>query len=464
MDDAKNSPSMSYTSRFARPPEPEAPAAPPASPEAAPSRTLGKGRLALIAGLVVLLAVTAAALGALVGHQVWTTNSTPSAASDTGGAAAVQPPSTPIAPSAPSTGNGSTGTFGGPGGFSITVGPNGIKINPPGGSGSGSSGTASPGPGNRSALAAKVSPALVDINVASSFQGVAGAGTGIVLSSDGKVLTNNHVIDGATHITATDIGNGKTYAAKVVGYDPSHDLAVIQLQGASGLATATLGDSSKVAVGDKVLGLGNAGGAGGAPSRAGGTITGIDKTITAGDAFGGKTEQLSGLLQMSANVQPGDSGGAVVDTQGHVIGLITAANPDSGFGFGFRGGSAESYAIPINAASATAAQMISGHGSATVHVGASAFLGVQLSSDLFGSGGGSGVTVGGVLSGQPAARAGLAAGDVITSIDGRSVGTSDDISSLMFAHHPGDTIKLTWTDATGQSKSASVTLASGPPA
>ena len=80
------------------------------------------------------------------------------------------------------------------------------------------------------------------------------------------MLTNNHVIDGATRITATDIGNGRTYEAKVVGYDPSHDLAVIQLQGASGLTTATLGDSSKLSVGDKVLGLGNAGGAGGAPS------------------------------------------------------------------------------------------------------------------------------------------------------------------------------------------------------
>ena len=231
----------------------------------------------------------------------------------------------PAAPAAPSPGNGGTGSING-GGFSITVGPNGVKINPQGGSGSASS---SGGPANESALAAKVAPALVDINVTSSFQGVAGAGTGVVLSSDGEVLTNNHVIDGATRITATDIGNGRTYEAKVVGYDPSHDLAVIQLQGASGLTTATLGDSSKLSVGDKVLGLGNAGGAGGAPSRAGGTITGLDKTITAGDSFGGKTEQLTGLIQMNANVQPGDSGGAVVDTQGHVIGLITAANPSS---------------------------------------------------------------------------------------------------------------------------------------
>jgi S1-C subfamily serine protease len=445
----KNSPAMSYSSPFARPLQPEAPPAAAGEPDAAPARRFGGGRLALAAGVIVALAVAAAVGGALIGHEVWTSPAAPTAAPDTGASTPVQPP----AVQAP--GNGATG-----GGFSITVGPNGVRINPQGG-GAASSG----GPANESALAAKVSPALVDIDVTSSFQGVAGAGTGIVLSSDGEVLTNNHVIDGATHITATDIGNGKTYEAKVVGYDPSHDLAVIQLQGASGLTTATLGDSSKLSVGDKVLALGNAGGAGGAPSRAGGAITGLDKTITAGDAFGGKTEQLTGLIQMNANVQPGDSGGAVVDTQGRVIGLTTAANPGAGFGFGLgsRSGSAQSFAIPINAASASAAQMVAGQGSASVHIGPSAFLGVQLSSDFFGSGA-SGVTVGGVLSGQPAARAGLVAGDVITSIDGHSVDSADQIGSLMFAHHPGDTVKLTWTNTSGQTKSTSVKLASGPPA
>src|SRR5580765_1231001 len=280
MHEQKKSPAMRYTSPFAQPPEPGAPAA--AEPEAAPSRPRGRGRLALAAGVIVALAAAAAAAGALIGHEVWTSGATPSAAPDTGTSAPVQPPA---APAAPSPGNGGTGSING-GGFSITVGPNGVKINPQGGSGSSSS---SGGPANESALAAKVAPALVDINVTSSFQGVAGAGTGVVLSSDGEVLTNNHVIDGAPRVTATDIGNGRTYEAKVVGYDPSHDLAVIQLQGASGLTTATLGDSSKLSVGDKVLGLGNAAGAGGAPSRAGGTITGLDKTITAGDSFGGKT-------------------------------------------------------------------------------------------------------------------------------------------------------------------------------
>ena len=179
------------------------------------------------------------------------------------------------------------------------------------------------------------------------------------------------MIDGATHITATDIGNGRTYEAKVVGYDPSHDVAVIQLQGASGLTTATLGDSSKLSLGDKVLGLGNAGGVGGTPSTAGGAITGLDKTITAGEAFGGKTQQLDGLIQTNANVQPGDSGGAVVDSQGHVIGMITAGAARFGFGLGSgRRGSAQSFAIPINRLTRTASQIVAGHGSTTVHIGA----------------------------------------------------------------------------------------------
>src|SRR5262249_35500445 len=134
-----------------------------------------------------------------------------------------------------------------------------------------------------------------------------------------------------------------------------------------------------------------------------------------------------------------------------------------GFGFGSQSGSAQSFAIPINAATSTAAQMVAGHGSATVHIGPSAFLGVQLSPDFFGSGG-SGGTVGGVLRGPPSAPAGLAAGDVITAIDGSTVGSADEIGSLMFAHHPGDTVKVTWTNANGQSKTASITLASGPPA
>ena len=222
------------------------------------------------------------------------------------------------------------------------------------------------GSGSSSSVADDVSPGLVDINSTFSYQGAGGAGTGIVVSSDGEVLTNNHVIDGATKITATDIGNGKTYDATVVGYDPSHDVAVLKLSDASGLTTAKLGDSSSLKVGDAVTGIGNAGGVGGTPSSADGSITGLNQTITASDEFGGTSERLNGLIQTDADIQPGDSGGPLVDGQGRVIGMDTAGSA----GFQFSGDSGQAFAIPINDALKIALAIVSGKGSATTHVGA----------------------------------------------------------------------------------------------
>ena len=132
-------------------------------------------------------------------------------------------------------------------------------------------------------IAARVDPALVDINVTLGYQSGQAAATGIVLNSSGLVLTNNHVVDGATAISATDVGNGRTYTATVLGYDRSHDIALIQLNGASGLTAAQLGDSSKVTVGQTVVAMGNAGGTGGTPSAAGGSMVALDQQITAGD-------------------------------------------------------------------------------------------------------------------------------------------------------------------------------------
>ena len=195
------------------------------------------------------------------------------------------------------------------------------------GDGSGGSSSASSGSsGDTAAIAAKVSPALVDINSTFSYQSAQGAGTGIVLTSNGEILTNNHVINGATKISVTDIGNGKTYNANVVGYDATGDIAVLQLQGASGLQTAKIGDASKAAVGESVVAVGNAGGTGGTPSSAGGSITALNQSITAGDDLDGANEQLSGLIQVNADIQPGDSGGSLVNTAGEVIGMDTAAS------------------------------------------------------------------------------------------------------------------------------------------
>ena len=307
-----------------------------------------------------------------------------------------------------------------------------------------------------SQIASRVDPALVDVVSTDGYQGATSAGTGIVLSSTGEVLTNNHVVNGATSIKVTDIGNGKTYTATVVGYDASHDVAVIQLQGASGLTTASLGDSSTVQTGDSVTALGNAEGKGGTPSVATGTVTALNQSITASDELSSVSEQLTGLIETNAPIQPGDSGGSLVNSYGQVIGMDTAAgSSDQPQGQSSTATATQAYAIPINEAVSIAQQIESGTTTADVHIGATAFLGWRSAprapaagssggSNGFGGFGGSngfggsegsngfggfggfggqsgqgsqgsqgstsGVTVAGTVSGSPAANAGLTAG------------------------------------------------------
>jgi S1-C subfamily serine protease len=334
-----------------------------------------------------------------------------------------------------------------------------------------------------SQIAQRVDPALVDIVSTNSTTGSEAAGTGIVLTSNGEVLTNNHVIRGATSLKVTDVGNGKTYTAKVVGYDASDDVAVIQLQNASGLTVASLGDSSSVQAGDAVTALGNAGGKGGTPSVASGRVTDLNQSITASDEGSGVSEQLTGLIQTNADIQPGDSGGALVNSHGQVIGMNTAASTGFQFQSQSQGSQEQAYAIPIDSALTIAKQIESGNGSSTVHIGDTAFLGIETTgsssgsgSDGFGgfggdgtggngsSGSGTGVTIAGALSGSPAASAGLAEGDTITSAGGQSVSSATDIQQVLVKYHPGDKISVEWTDQSGQSHSATVTLASGPAA
>src|SRR5215472_5087811 len=175
-------------------------------------------------------------------------------------------------------------------------------------------------------IARRVSPGLVDVTSTLGYAGATAKGTGIVLTSNGEVLTNNHVINGATSVSVTDVGNGKTYKAAIVGYDESHDIAVLQMSGASGLTTASTGDSSAVQAGDKVVGLGNAGGLDGTPSVAAGSVTALNQSITASDEGSGSSEQLTGLIETNANIQAGDSGGPLANSHGQVIGVDTAAS------------------------------------------------------------------------------------------------------------------------------------------
>src|SRR6201996_1144548 len=188
-----------------------------------------------------------------------------------------------------------------------------------------------------SQISSRVNPGIVDVTSTLGFQNATAKGTGIVLTYNGEILTNNPVINGATSVSVTDIGNGKTYKATVVGYDVSKDIAVLQLSGASGLTVASTGDSSSVNVGDSVVGIGNAGGAGGTPSVAAGTVTALNQSITASDEGSGTSEQLTGLIETNADIQAGDSGGPLVNGQGEIIGIDTAAS--SGYSLGGSGGS-----------------------------------------------------------------------------------------------------------------------------
>jgi S1-C subfamily serine protease len=315
-------------------------------------------------------------------------------------------------------------------------------------------------------IAAQTDPGLVDIYTNLALEGGEAAGTGQVLTASGEVLTNNHVITGATSIRAEDIGNGRTYTAKVVGYDRTKDIAVIQLQHASGLQTVTTGDSSSAGVGERVVALGNAGGKGGTPSMATGHITGLNASITASDASAGTSEHLTGLIHHNAPIQPGDSGGPLVNTAGQVIGINTAAS--TGGQFQFQQGATQAFAIPIDEALALAGQIEAGHASAAVHLGATGLLGVEILSqgDASQNGihAGSGAAVQQVVPGTPAAKAGITGGSVITSAAGHKVTSPSGLQAALEPHHPGDSISIGWTDSAGQAHTATVTLINGPAA
>ncbi|MGA2319995.1 MAG: trypsin-like peptidase domain-containing protein [Solirubrobacteraceae bacterium] len=411
----------------------------------------GGSRSGLVRGA--LVAVLAAIVGVLVGHFLWSAASTirlssasnrsfgPFRYAGTGGAFG-------SAGGAGEYGGGRYGSGGGlfgPGGGS---GENGNSSGEGAGAASGSAG------GVSSSITTKVDPALVDINTDLGLEGGEAAGTGMVVTSTGEVITNNHVITGATKITATDVGNGTTYAARVVGYDYGHDMAVLQLEGASGLKTASFGNSSSLKVGQSIATIGNAGGAGGTPSAATGQVSALDQSITAGDELDGGQEHLSGLIQLDADLQPGDSGGPLVNSSGEVLGMDTAASAT----FQFEASANEGFAIPIDEVQTIAGQIREGHSSGTIHIGATGLLGVLVQGQSS-----EGALIENVLSGTPAAGSGLSAGDAITALDGTGVSSPTALTELILQEHPGDSIRVTWRTPAGEQQTATITLAEGPP-
>jgi S1-C subfamily serine protease len=429
--------------------------APPPPPRSGFSRTLA------------YLAVAVIAAGAGAGAAVALNHST----------------ATPAA-SAPSTGTGGTGNGAtGNGGTGEGGAGNGFPALPSGNAGNGNAGTGNAGTGgtntgtgslNVTALASKVDPGLVDVTSDLSYSSATAEGTGMVLTSNGLVLTNNHVIDEATKVSATLVVSDKTYTARVVGYDSTDDVALLQLVGASGLKTVNLGDSSKVKVDEAVLALGNAGGRGGIPSTAQGTIQALNQSIQASDQGAGTTESLHGMIETNAPIEEGDSGGPLVNGSGQVVGMDTAANSSEGAG-GEGTAATQGFAIPINKAVSIADAIADGKSSTSVHIGLAGFMGVnvanandptgcQAGGDGFGGLGGytpavnSGALVCDVYPGAPAATSGLAGGDVITSVNGSAVKTADGLTNLMSGSKPGTQLSVVYVDENGARHTTTVTL------
>jgi S1-C subfamily serine protease len=355
-----------------------------------------------------------------------------------------------------------------------------------------------------------VRPGLVVINSSLQDDGpdvYGAAGTGMIISRSGLVLTNNHVIDGTNGLTATVVATGKTYPAIWLGYDKGSDIAVIKLEGASGLTPVPLGNSSAARVGDGVVVMGNAGGTG-SITTATGAITGLNLPIMASDEGGGDAEHLTGMIRTDADIIQGDSGGPLVTTAGQVIGMDTASNSgdmasqrDVGF------------AIPINKAMTVARQIITDKPGPGVRVGATGFVGVLVPSAPDGQrstqtspqvqlqqleqseqqqdpglGGGaypapagclpnaadagipdhiapasSGALVLGALCHSPAAAAGLTAGDVITAAAGQQVSSPASLTSILATVSAGKKITINWVAPAGQTVTRAVTLSQIPP-
>ncbi|MCS6575551.1 trypsin-like peptidase domain-containing protein [Curtobacterium flaccumfaciens pv. flaccumfaciens] len=351
-----------------------------------------------------------------------------------------------------------TTTLPGTGTGSSSDGTNGFTV-PGDGSGSGSgtdgssdgSGTSTQSPATAATAADK--KGVVTINTVLNYdESSQAAGTGMVLTSDGTILTNNHVIQGATSITVTDETTGKQYKADVVGADATNDVAVLKLENASGLSTVSLDDDGEPSTGDTVKDVGNAEGTGNLVS-AEGTVTATDQDIQVQSESGTGTESLTGLLEISADIVSGDSGGPVLDSEGEVVGMATAASSGTTDVTG--------YAIPISTAKTIAQKILAGESSSTITIGLPAFLGVEVSNTATTTGG---VPVAGTVEGSGAASAGLGAGDTITSLDGTAVTSSDQLTKVVQSHSVGDKVSVRYTDSAGTAKTVTITLTAGPAA
>jgi S1-C subfamily serine protease len=296
---------------------------------------------------------------------------------------------------------------------------------------------------------------VVDVDAVLGYRGAESFGTGIVVAASGEVITNNHVIDGATKVSAVVVATGASYPARVVGTDPTRDIAVLQLLGAQALSSVRLGDSNAVAIGGAVVAVGNAGGRGGPATITTGAVTALDQTVTAAGEATTTTETLRHLIEVDAPLQPGESGGPLYNARGEVVGIDSI-----GAATGRSVAAKDGYAIPIDDAVSIATAIESGHRTATITIGTPAFLGVETRQTTTAVA--TGIAVEQVIPGTPAAAIGVRAGDRILSVGGTTVRTTAGLAAALRNHSPGDRVPVTWLTASGARRHADPALIAGP--
>lgn len=300
---------------------------------------------------------------------------------------------------------------------------------------------------NSQAVDATAEQSVGLVQIASTLRGGESAGTGIIASSDGTVVTNHHVVEGATSIKVTVVSTGRTYTARYVGGDPTVDVAVIRLEDAQGLTPAPT-SATPASVGDPVTAVGDAGGDGGSLTASTGSVTATGQNITVRGEGGDGPTRLTDLLQLRAYVVPGDSGGAVLDSEGRVVAMNVAASANASDVTG--------YAIPLARVQEVADQVLAGDDSGSVEIGYRGFLGVSLDPDA------SAAVVEMADQDGAADNAGIGRGDTITSVDGVSTPTTERLRAVVGATDAGDRVSVTWTTADGEDRSATVTLGEAP--
>lgn len=385
----------------------------------------------------------------------------------------------------------------------VAVGAGGMLLRPFGAlstvSSSSLTGRSAARPLNPQAVYNRLEPSVVDVTSTLRYDDETAAGTGFVVDARAAlVLTNNHVIRDATSVTVTVTSTGKSYPATIVGVDADADIAVLRLPGVTGLTAAPIGNSTAMTLGTQVLAIGNQAGQNGPPTIAPGIINSLNRTIQANDGTSGFTETLHGMLQTSAQIEPGDSGGPLADASGAVVGVDTAAGT---------GNSTVGYAIPIDGAMAVERQIAAGHAAPGITLGVAGFLGVLVPSttipsprlqargehivrdETAGAGGAraarapscldteagagvpariaparSGALVAGVLCGTGAAAAGITAGDVIVAVAGHKVPSPDALAAIVSGCHPGALVSVIWVATSGARRTSMILIDPAPAA